>query len=165
MAGIAGAVGGVFGHDSDSDDDGAHVAPANKANSANYSGDLLQLCYVIFSNLLLPFFAASAGAGLLLWDSPSRTVILGHDFNKEWSDLGGKRDKGDRDAWHTASREASEESLGVLDRHVMNKQKVLTEVRAVTAMALASAMQESIAAMCTTFTCCLCCGCEGSVVA
>ncbi len=70
----------------------------------------------------------SSGAGLLLWDYPTRTVILGQDFNHEWSDFGGKRDKTDRDAWHTASREAHEESLGVLNGQIVNKQKVIAQV-------------------------------------
>jgi hypothetical protein len=73
----------------------------------------------------------SSGAGLLLWDSPTRTVILGQDFNHEWSDFGGKRDKTDRDAWHTASREAHEESLGVLTGHVVSRHKVIAQVSAV----------------------------------
>ncbi len=70
-----------------------------------------------------------SGAGLLLWDPPSRTVVLGCDFNKEWSDFGGKRDKPDRDSWHTASREAAEESLGVLNAHIVSRQRVVAEVR------------------------------------
>jgi hypothetical protein len=73
----------------------------------------------------------SSGAGLLLWDSPTRTVILGQDYNHEWSDFGGKRDKTDRDAWHTASREAHEESLGVLSGHVVSRHKVIAQVSAV----------------------------------
>jgi len=77
----------------------------------------------------VPFI--SSGAGLLLWDSPTRTVILGQDFNQEWSDFGGKRDKTDRDAWHTASREAHEESLGVLSGHVVGRHKVIAQVSAV----------------------------------
>jgi hypothetical protein len=45
--------------------------------------------------------------------------------------FGGKRDKMDRDARHSATREALEESLGVFHGHLANKRKVLAEVRAV----------------------------------
>lgn len=106
-SGVVGAAGTFLGlgGGSDSDDDGA--AAANKSNPSYYSG-----------------------AGLLLWDAHSKTVILGKDFNQEWSDFGGKRDQTDHDAWFTASREAAEESLGVLNGSIVNKQRVIAEVRA-----------------------------------
>jgi hypothetical protein len=127
---------------SDSDDDSSPAAAAHKSNPAYYSGDPRLLPPHLAAALLVRIFpsharlfpcllSSFAGAGLLLWDPPSKTVILGCDFNKEWSDFGGKRDKTDRDAWHTASREAVEESLGVLHGGTVKKQKVVAEVRAV----------------------------------
>ena len=98
---------------SDSDDDCSPAAAAAAAAAANTAN-----------------LAYYSGAGILLWDSPSQTVILGCDFNREWSDFGGKRDATDRDAWHTASREAVEESLGVLDGRIVNQSRVMGEVRA-----------------------------------
>ena len=147
--GAAGSLLGL-GQDSDSDDDGTPATAANKANPSYYSGNVhsnanrhpfsppLLPANAPLTPLLPPFLAVfvSPGAGLLLWDAPSQTVILGRDFNKEWSDFGGKRDKPDRDAWHTASREAAEESLGVLNAQIVNKQRVIAEVRAVVLLML-----------------------------
>jgi hypothetical protein len=124
-----------LGGGSDSDDDGA--AAANKSNPSYYSGACSHLfSFGILSNSWNPpppslFFSLFflSGAGLLLWDAHSKTVILGKDFNQEWSDFGGKRDQTDHDAWFTASREAAEESLGVLNGSIVNKQRVIAEVR------------------------------------
>lgn len=119
-----------LGGGSDSDDDGA--AAAHKSNPSYYSGACSHLSsFGLLSNPSTPPLPHPhpLGAGLLLWDAHSKTVILGKDFNQEWSDFGGKRDQTDRDAWFTASREAAEESLGVLNGSIVNKQRVIAEVR------------------------------------
>jgi hypothetical protein len=86
-----------------------------------------------FSPLSLSFLS---GAGLLLWDANCNTLVLGRDFKREWSDFGGRRDQTDRDAWCTASREAAEESLGVLNGSIVNEQGVIAEVRHIISMLL-----------------------------
>jgi hypothetical protein len=64
--------------------------------------------------------------GPAVWDRHIRSR-----FQQGVERFGGKRDKMDRDARHSATREASEESLGVFHGHLANKRKVLAEVRAV----------------------------------
>lgn len=124
-----------IGCSGDTDEFNQRTVAACRKNSEHYSGHvhkcLSVACFPSRSHAceFLPTQPQPvAGAGILLWDAPTRTVVLGQDYNQEWSDFGGKRDSSDRDSWHTASREAREESLKILDSTILSRHNVIAEV-------------------------------------